>query len=107
MYDQYVKFNILVDYGMNIQSELRETQIEPQISPLEAACIFKKYIFLKQLIDLRVDINIPNDYSSPLVISVDSPLFPKHNMFLERSLSQICLLLIKNGLSLSAMQNRQ
>jgi hypothetical protein len=105
MYDQYVKFDILIENGMNIQSEVRETDIAPQLSPLEAACVFKKYIFLKKLIDLGVEINIPY-LDSPLVLIMDTPLFLKHNIFAERNLSQICLLLIKSGLSLSAMQNR-
>ena len=97
MYNKHAKFDMLVQSGMNIQNEFSETNVSTQFSPVETSCIFKKYIFLKKLIDLGADINV-SYFASPLTLTLEAPFLPQYSFFAERNLTHVCMLLIKRDI---------
>ena len=105
MHNEPGKFNILIENGMSIQNEQPEIDPFNQFSPLEIACVFKHTFFVKKLIDLGAKIDA-SQYQSILPLMINTPFFPQYNIFEERDLYQICVLLIKYGINLNAIRNR-
>ena len=98
------KFDFLIESGMNIQKDDNESGLFDHLSPIEAACVFKRCDFIKKLIDLGVDLN---NHDAPSLVSLicSPPSIRESICHLEKTdLYNTLLLLVKNGLDLNQMQ---
>ena len=100
------KFDFLIESGMNIQKDETESGLFDHLSPIEAACVFKRCDFIKKLISLGVDLN---NHGTPSLVSLicSPPSIRESICHLEKKdLYNTLLLLVKNGLDLNQMQGQ-